>query len=436
MNYVFQRNPRRYNTPPSSARYFQGDPKKYLPRVPGQAGGSSRPPNTVGAPAPAPEPRIPSWSGRIKRRDRGTDWIGVLNDVADAVSSGRAYAHPSVRKFRLSRSLIEDLAFDAIENVATGQFAADLAAVINFKLGETYGRWTVVRACLGGSMSRRTGSPASNYDPGCLILQAGIGEAVGPIRASWNSVALGRRNRSIPARTDIGFVLQRKGVGSGAFDPTRDRSMTDVRARDQMLEVVSAWLPGLAQPAAKYGYQPPLNRPRVDLDMWPQAKRQGYSLPRVPQINTLDPLPDFVIEPGGITTQPPRTDFPAPPGPRAKERKVTLFSLNNRSTLGRIVGAMGEFGDFVEAFYSTLPDWTKVGDRTVQDKLETLYRHWDKVDVAKAIGNLIANEAEDRFIGEIGKLTARANRRKRFGGAGLEWGPALEGGPMVAFRGL
>lgn len=370
----------------------------------------------------------------MRKRDRGTDWVGVLTDVYDAVISGEAKMHPNVRKFRLSKFLLDDLAVEAVTRLADGQFLADVAAVTNWKVGDRYGDWTVVRQCLGGGMSRRIGGPATNYDPGCLINQAGIGDAVGPIPASWRSVALGKPNRSDPSRTDIGFVMQRPTAGLSSFDPTRNRSMNDAKARDMMLEVIAAYLPGLAQPNAKYGYKPPLNRPKVDLDMWPQAKRQGYSLPRLPVANVLDPLPDFVISPGGITTQPPRTDLPAPPGPKAKERKVTLYSLDNRSPIGRIVGAMGEFGDFVEAFYSTLPDWTKVGDKTVQDKLETLYRHWDKINPVQAMENLIVNEAEDRLIGAIGRLTARANRRKRFGGAGLEWGPALEGGPMVGLR--
>lgn len=432
MNYVFQRNPRRFSKPLVSDRYFQGDPKKYLPRVPGQSGGSARPPNTVGAPAPAPEPRIPSWKGGLRRNQRGTDWVGVLEEVYDAVISGRAKNHPNLKKFRVGRMLLDDLAIAAVESVVTGQFNEDVAAVMNYKVGDTYGPWTVVRVCLGGGMGRVIGTGTPTYDPGCLINQAGVGD--GPMQANWRSMALGRPNRAFPDRTDIGMVLQRSTGGTTTWDPLRRRTMVSDAPYQAMLEVVAAHLPGLAQPSHKTGYKPPLNRPKVDLDMWPQAKRQGYDLPVIRPVTVFDPTPDFVIAPGGITTQPPRTELPAPPGPKAKERKVTLYSLNNRSPLGKIVGAMGEFGDFVEAFYSTLPDWTKVGDRTVQDKLETLYRHWDKVDIAKAVGNLIVNEAEDRFIGEIGKLTARANRRKRFGGAGLEWGPALEGGPMVGLR--
>lgn len=422
MNYVFQRNPRRYSTP-LFARNFQGDAKKYLPRVPGNSGGSSRPPDTVSSPAPAPEPRIPTWKGSLKRNQRGTDWGGLLQDVYDGVVSGRAKDHPNIKKFRLGRMLLDDLAAAAIEGIVTGQFGEDVAAVTGMEPGQTFGPWTVVRVCLGGNMYRVIGSTNDMYDPGCLIMQAGVGE--GPISTNWRAIALGRMNHSFRDRTDIGMVLKRSTAGYTSFNPMRPLILGEDVPRMHMQEVVAGWLPGLAAPTHKRGYAPPLNRPKVDLDMWPQSKRQGYDLPLVRAPTRFDAMPDIVIEPGGISYQPPRSELPAPPGPRAKERKMTLYSLDNRSTFGRIVGAMGEFGDFVESFYSTLPDWTKEGDRTVQDKLETLYRHWDKVDIGKSIGNLIMNEAEDRFIGELGKLTARANRLKRFGGAGLEWGPAL-----------
>lgn len=71
--------------------------------------------------------------------------------------------------------------------------------------------------------------------------------------------------------------------------------------------------------------------------------------------------------------------------------------------LGPLFGKLTETKDFVDAFWDALP-WeirrTWIGrPRRLLDKMEDLYRHWDKVDIQKALKNLAYNEAMDFVIG-------------------------------------
>ena len=81
-----------------------------------------------------------------------------------------------------------------------------------------------------------------------------------------------------------------------------------------------------------------------------------------------------------------------PPDPRVKERKQVIAI---GGTAAKIVNAVGEIPDFVEAFHDALPAKYKSKRVGTINQARALYDHWDKVDMQQAIINLILNQAED-----------------------------------------
>lgn len=420
--YVRQLNPRKYAS--QLHRSFQGDAAKYKPRVPAgtYGGGSWRPPNTVSA--PAPEPRIPQWKGSLRKKVRKYDWIDLINDLADGIRSGRQTL--DMRKARLTGHIARDLAQPVAEWALRRavELPQHIEAIRSFR-PVVRGGWKNTRVCRFGGSSHQAQTMQPNHDTGCLVFQI-LGQKVGgPILRQTNTVhylqwtsLIGTTYRGasvsswtrVTARQHLGrFATGRGGIIGANY------SLVD--------EALAALAPGLfPAPAFKSGaYAPMLNRGRLDLSEWPQAEEGSYGAPwRADERYNAGPT--ITVDRGGITVVPPGLGLPEPPGPRRKERKFIL-ALDNNGTIGRIVGAVGEFGDFVESFYAALPDYRK-GDRTVTDKLKTLYRYWNEVDIGEATKNLIYNHYEDAFYGRLGRLTAKANRR-RGSSAGLTLGPAL-----------
>ena len=138
-----------------------------------------------------------------------------------------------------------------------------------------------------------------------------------------------------------------------------------------------------------------------------------------------EPGTEITITDRGISTRPGAPGRPKPPGEDTLAERKFVLSLSNGSAIGRIVGAAGELGDFVEAIYSTLPRRFKSRDAdTLQERIAIIARNLDQVDWAEALGNMIVNEVQDRAIGRIGQHVARINRRLGRP-AGLTLGPAL-----------
>jgi hypothetical protein len=113
-----------------------------------------------------------------------------------------------------------------------------------------------------------------------------------------------------------------------------------------------------------------------------------------------------------------------------KERKSKAGQLGN--ALARLLDKLSEGAEVVDAIYRALPDdvrkrWDKKnpprpGDQMGQYGLEgadwkarAIWANADKLDVAKAIRNIIANEIEDKLYGEAfrrrNKLLGRGGRR-------------------------
>lgn len=97
-----------------------------------------------------------------------------------------------------------------------------------------------------------------------------------------------------------------------------------------------------------------------------------------------------------------------PPGRRTKERKLIL-SLTGAAAIP--MNLVTESLDFVNALYEALPQRYRYrGKSDQQHRIEAVYRHFDKIEIDKAIKNLVVNQVQDAVIGKIGRLQARSYR--------------------------
>lgn len=75
----------------------------------------------------------------------------------------------------------------------------------------------------------------------------------------------------------------------------------------------------------------------------------------------------------------------------------------NRATrkgLGFILSQLSEAGDALDAFHSALPKEYQ-SDGNMNEKFQALYQHWDKVDMAEAMGNLIEDMVADPKMAQV-----------------------------------
>lgn len=134
---------------------------------------------------------------------------------------------------------------------------------------------------------------------------------------------------------------------------------------------------------------------------------------------------------------------------RTKEVKVKVNI--NASFVGRLVGSLTEFADLVNALWDALPPEYRsrmpkalldknapraIGPmgldyRVMERRLLDLYRHLDKVDVPKAIKNIVRNEIGDRFAAGMSKKAVKAWRQTILQGygSGGPFGPQI--GPAL-----
>lgn len=196
-----------------------------------------------------------------------------------------------------------------------------------------------------------------------------------------------------------------------------------------------------------------------------------------------DPYPGGVSKPvviGGPATDttPGKSVRPRPrqkPGKGVKERKihVTVGKLG----IGKVLGGFTELVDFINALYDALPLHIKIHDKwnrqhrprisrrmlndletdsvkydryvgtvyrptpaafgpdgldaeTLWRKSEAIYRHWNRIDLRKALKNVATNELQDMLIGKASSKLQKsyAKNARRYGAkplVGLTSGPAL-----------
>lgn len=138
-----------------------------------------------------------------------------------------------------------------------------------------------------------------------------------------------------------------------------------------------------------------------------------------------------------------------PAGKRTKEAKVKANV--NATFIGHVLGEITEFTDLVNALWDALPrqyhSWlpkrliakdaprgfAPVGldYRVMRLKLLDLYHHWDKVNVAKAVKNVVKNEIGDRMAAGMSKRLTKSWRKAVADGLapGSPFGP--QSGPTL-----
>ena len=153
---------------------------------------------------------------------------------------------------------------------------------------------------------------------------------------------------------------------------------------------------------------------------------------------------------------------------RVRERKITVQNTATRAGL-KIVNLTTESCDAINAFFKALPEKVRQRERldafnrkrrelvqrkvppnkkdltifggsriprwkgpelayTCKDKAAALYKHWDKVDMRKAMSNLAENEVEDRAFGKTGqglKKGARKTSPRTHDGIGYQSGGSV-----------
>jgi hypothetical protein len=155
-----------------------------------------------------------------------------------------------------------------------------------------------------------------------------------------------------------------------------------------------------------------------------------------------EPAITTTINPGAGTAV--RTNSPTvrtPPGPGVKERKATIKS--SMPILHGVLGTITEGADLIRAIHGALPPQFQAKPKrnpnakgkkdkwkasSPQEKLGALYDHWDKIDIGKAVGNVIKQEAGDRLIGKVNQGISKGNGwyyKKRGTPFGITVGPAL-----------
>ena len=368
-----------------------GIPKPALP-VPGKAA-----PEPWVSPRPLPPARVPPAAaslGRLASRNAS----GLIGPGIGAV--GRAF--PALRAaeaaWRAGQFLFDEPAEEPELDASWRPVGSPCA----------YPKGPINYASWAGS-SLDSAETWGNYCAGCLSGQGaagpGTGNRKGPLGAEGLAVAAGRQ----------GLVLSHQYViyPSGYFRYQYQRAYW----RGSSAPATTIRIRNYAR--VRPYYQWPSVNPFPEVGPAPRAR----TLPD-PTLRT-EPGTEITITDRGISTRPGAPGRPKPPGNDTLAERKFVLSLSNGSAIGRIVGAAGELGDFVEAIYSTLPRRFKSRDAdTLQERIAIIARNLDQVDWAEALGNMIVNEVQDRAIGRIGQHVARINRRLGRP-AGLTLGPAL-----------
>lgn len=148
------------------------------------------------------------------------------------------------------------------------------------------------------------------------------------------------------------------------------------------------------------------------------------------------PTPGVIVlpTPGNPSPEPspspqPDTPFPGPPATtRTRERKVILAVAG---VPARIVSAATETKDVIDAFWSAMPEQFQRAHKfrygrltRPHEKALLIWENLDELDIGAAITNLAWEQLEDMAYGRLGKLQARAARKRR-AMHGFTLGPAL-----------
>lgn len=272
------------------------------------------------------------------------------------------------------------------------------------------------------------GQPSSNtMTAWCLNGQGGASaQPLGtPTSPNAGRAYIGYAHSSLPNALNVRGTMWRSIV-----DCTQTSSPVMLRVRPGT---------GIPRPIGDFPMDPPTPVPWAVIPMLGTGILPNSDTRTNGQESSPEPVPDAVISPTRITTAPPGHK-PRPPGPGVKERK--MIANLPPGLLAKAINAATESRDAVNAIYDALPGkirkdlWRKYAPKgqagvipevPIHRKIEALYQHAGEIDVGKAIGNLLMNQAEDKAIGKANKLLQKGYRSKAFGGraVGFGTGPAF-----------
>lgn len=206
------------------------------------------------------------------------------------------------------------------------------------------------------------------------------------------------------------------GPADGAFDPNW---WYGARFRNSIGYHTS--IPAGVTTFYKWRYKPFVPLPSAGFIPNPNIQR---GMPSPEPMEWPSPGNDLVTPPrvgfrtNGLTAVRFRPGPPARPKPGTRERK----SYATAALLG-VLDNISEIAEIVDAFYDALPEdvtkkWNRPGRGIIDAagqygidgadwKLRALWHNWDKLDVEKAIKNVIKNEIQDKVLGSIHKNLPR-----------------------------
>ena len=220
------------------------------------------------------------------------------------------------------------------------------------------------------------------------------------------------------------------------------------------------WASTLSQPAVRPGINPaidpfalPINQPVPDRkalpwrltpylqpNPWrsPHEQTQRGPQPAANAAPKVHPRIDIDIS-GRVRVDPtPRPHQRRKPPPNVRERKV---DMRVGGVAAAVIGFTTEGLDFINAVYKALPDqykpgyyfvrgkWVKRWNASQWQRMNALWRHWDKVDIGQAINEVAKNQIEDKIFGGIGAAVGKATFRAGFH-RGIQVGP-WDSGPIM-----
>lgn len=111
------------------------------------------------------------------------------------------------------------------------------------------------------------------------------------------------------------------------------------------------------------------------------------------------------VQGGGVRQEPPTNHYEMPPGPKEREKKKQWPA----ELIDKYYGPVTEFLDFVEVLEKSLPDRRCRGSgRTLQDRLDCLWRNWRHIDIDRFIREFAQDQAQDYLIGKLGNRYKKA----------------------------
>lgn len=118
-----------------------------------------------------------------------------------------------------------------------------------------------------------------------------------------------------------------------------------------------------------------------------------------------------------------------------KTKKLKIGGVAWR-VFSKVMSMFTESNDAIESIWKAMPQrdrhagLTSTGNRRTDSMIRDLYNGWDRIDWDQAIANLVANEVEDRLIGETQRTLNRAtpNSGQGLGTQQQRWMEGVDGG--------